>query len=326
MIKKSTFKPAWWLRNPHLQTIWSPMFRKQPKIATRRERLELPDGDFIDLNWFGEGTGPIVVILHGLGGSLHSHYVKGMLQAIANRGWRGVLMHFRGCSGEPNRLPRHHHSGDTADLAYLVSVLHQREPGIPIAAIGFSVGGNVLLKWLGETGIHNPLKGAVAISVPFELLKAANHINSGMTKIYQWWLLKDVRATIAKKFRVVKHPVELEPDEINSIRSFWELDDKITAPLHGFADVYDYYLRASSRQYLKNIAIPTLILHSSDDPFMTRDVIMHPEELSPQLTFELSDAGGHVGFVGGSFPWRAEYWLEKRVPDYLQQVFQSNYL
>lgn len=326
MIKKSTFKPAWWLPNAHLQTIWSPMFRKQPKITTRHERLELPDGDFIDLNWFGEGEGPIVVLLHGLGGSLNSHYVKGMLQVVAQQGWRGVFMHFRGCSEEPNRLPCHHHSGDTRDLDYLVKTLHQREPGVPIAAIGFSVGGNVLLKWLGETGINNPLTGAVAVSVPFELLKTANHINSGMTKIYQWWIIKDVRAALAKKFKVVKLPIEINAHEITSIRSFWDLDDLITAPLHGFADVYDYYLRASSRQYLKHIAVPTLILHSSDDPFMTRDVIVHPEELSPQLTFELSAAGGHVGFVSGSLPWKAEYWLEKRIPEYLQQVFNNNHI
>lgn len=325
MIKKSTFKPAWWLPNPHLQTIWSPMFRKQPQIKTRHERLELPDGDFIDLNWFGKDVGPIVVLLHGLGGSINSHYVKGMLRAVAEKGWRGVFMHFRGCGAELNRLPRHHHSGETSDLDYVIKRIHQREPGVPMAAIGFSVGGNVLLKWLGETGINNPLKGAVAVSVPFELLNSANHVNTGMARIYQWWIIKDVRAALAKKIKLMKFPVEINADEVNAIRSFWDLDDQITAPLHGFADVYDYYLRASSRQYLKDIAVPTLMLHSSDDPFMTSDIMVRPDELSPQLTFELSQAGGHVGFVSGSLPWKAEYWLERRVPEYLQQVFKSNH-
>src|SRR5580704_6495536 len=163
------FKPAWWLPNSHLQTLWPAIFRSNiKKVALERERLELPDGDFIDLDWLDrQKTGPLILILHGFEGSIESHYAKGMLCSINQQGWRGVFMHFRGCSGEPNRLPRGYHSGETNDLHYVIQILQQREPDIDLAAIGYSLGGNVLLKWLGETGLENPLKAAIAISVPF---------------------------------------------------------------------------------------------------------------------------------------------------------------
>lgn len=323
MIQKSTFKPAWWLHNPHLQTLWAPMFRRQPEITTRKEQLDLPDGDFLDLHWYGEGNGPIVVLLHGLGGSLESHYAKGMLKTIAAQGWRGVFMHFRGASDRPNRLPRHHHSGDTEDVQTLVEILKQREPNTPVAAIGFSVGGNVLLKWLGETGANNPLVAAVAVSVPFELLKAANHINSGMTRFYQWYILRDVRDSIERKLKVMKLPIEIASEDLQTIKSFWDFDDQVTAPLHGFADVYDYYTKASSRQFLKRVEVPTLVIHSTDDPFMSKDVLVSANELSAKLILELSEGGGHVGFVAGSLPWKPVYWLENRIPAFFQQVFQE---
>jgi predicted alpha/beta-fold hydrolase len=190
---KVIFKPAWWLPGPHLQTLWPTICRRPIKnIVLKRERFELPDGDFVDLDWVGNTKGPIVLILHGLEGSIHSPYAKGMLQALQQRGWRGVFMHFRGCSGEFNRLPRGYHSGDTHDVSAVITSIRNREPSVPLAAIGFSLGGNVLLKWLGELAEQNPLKAAVAVSVPFELHKTAKRVQEGFSHVYELHFMRSL--------------------------------------------------------------------------------------------------------------------------------------
>lgn len=319
-MEKKTFQPPWWLSHSHMQTIWPTLCRRPLKhFLLKRERFELPDGDFLDLDWTQNSNGPIVLVLHGFEGSIKSPYAKGMLQAIHQQGWRGVLMHFRSCSGEDNRLPRIYHSGETGDVDFVVTMLKKREPTTPIAAIGFSLGGNVLLKWLGETGKNNSLHAAVAVSVPFELQKASDRLNKGFSKLYQWHLLRSVRNKIKQKFQRIPVPFPLPKlTEIHSLRDF---DDKITAPLHGFIDANDYYKKSSSRQYLNAIHIPTLLLQAKDDPFMTDDLLPLPHELSPKITLELTEKGGHVGFVAGKFPWQLEYWLEKRIPTYLKNYF-----
>jgi predicted alpha/beta-fold hydrolase len=322
MINKSTFKPGWGLSNPHVQTMWQSLFRRQPEVLTQRERFVLPDGDFLDLDWAGYDGEPIVLVLHGIAGSIESPYAKGMLRAVVEYGWRGAVMHFRGCSGEPNRLPRIYHSGETDDLQILVSALHKRHPNNPIAVVGFSMGGNVLLKWLGETGESNPLVAAVAVSVPLELEKSADHINHGLHRFYQWWLLRDLRKRVADKFRKNKQGSPVDVEEIENIQSMLDFDNRITAPLHGFTDARDYYTKSSALQYLKQIRTPTLILHATDDPFMTTDTFVSMNDLSPNLTFELSATGGHVGFVGGT-PWKPEYWLEQRIPEFLRVIFKK---
>lgn len=314
-MDKKLFKPAWWLPGPHLQTIWPTLCRKRTDLPLKRERFELPDGDFIDVDWAGE-EGPIVIILHGLEGSVHSPYAQGMLAAIVNNKWRGLFMHFRGCSGEPNRLPRSYHSGETRDLATIVHYLSKREPGVPMAAVGFSLGGNVLLKWLGETGENNILNAAIAISVPFELRKVSKRVQQGFSKLYQWHFLNCLRRRLEKKFE--QYPVDLELPDLYSLKTLWEFDEKITAPLHGFKSAEEYYFRSSSRQYLNKIQVPTLLVQSKDDPFMTQDVIPTPQELSEQVQLELTPGGGHVGFITGRYPWRTEYWLEQRVPAFLK--------
>jgi predicted alpha/beta-fold hydrolase len=315
-MSELTFKPAWWLRNSHLQTLWPAVIRKRilkSDIELERERLELPDGDFIDIDWAGkDGKGPIVLILHGFEGSVNSHYAKGMLNQIHAHGWRGAFMHFRGCSGEHNRLPRGYHSGDTTDLSYVVDILRQREENTEFAAIGYSLGGNVLLKWLGETGKSNQLKAAIAVSVPFELHKAANRIELGFSRCYQWYFLRCMLARLRRKFAYVPAPVDISFfQSVSSIRAF---DEIFTAPLYGFRDANDYYTSASSKQYLRFIQVPTLLLHAKDDPFMTSDVIPSENELSPHVKLEVTESGGHVGFVSGKFPWRPVYWLEQRAP------------
>ncbi|HSD96555.1 MAG TPA: hydrolase [Sulfuricaulis sp.] len=309
------FKAAWWCRGPHGQTLWARLARRPPHVALWRERLELPDGDFIDLDWTEKGSGPIVIVLHGLEGSSDSPYARGLLRAIERRGWRGVVMHFRGCSGEPNRLARSYHSGDTGDLTFLVTTLRRREPRAPLAAVGFSLGGNVLLKWLGKAGGVTPLHAAVAVSVPFVLHGAADRLQQGFSRLYQWQLLRSLRHTVEAKQRHMELPLKIR--DLSALKNFRDFDENVTAPLHGFDSADHYYTVSSSRQYLGEITVPTLLLHARDDPFMTASAIPRPDELSESVTLELSPHGGHVGFVAGIWPWRPRYWLDERIPAYL---------
>lgn len=313
------FQPAWWCRGPNAQTLWARLIRRAPKLSFWRERLELPDGDFLDLDWTENGSGPIVMVLHGLEGSSQSPYARGMMQTIERRGWRGVVMHFRGCSGEPNRLARSYHSGDTGDLAHVIRTLQQREPRTMLGVVGFSLGGNVLLKWLGNTGREAPVRAAVAVSVPYVLHSAADRLNGGFSRLYQWQLMRSLRLTVAEKRKRLALPIKIQ--DLSILKSFRDFDENITAPLHGFDSADHYYTVSSSRQYLKGIAVPTLLLHARDDPFMTEKAIPHKNELPDSVTLEVSPYGGHVGFVSGTWPWSAHYWLEERIPEYLEGYF-----
>lgn len=295
--------------------------RRSPKIALRRERLELPDGDFLDLDWTQNAGGPVVLVLHGLEGSSHSKYARGLLAAVQARGWRGVVMHFRGCSGVSNRLPRSYHSGETCDLSHVASLLRRREPATPIAAVGYSLGANVLLKWLGEIGLEAPLAAAVGVSPPFVLGRAADRLERGFSRLYQWALLRRLRASVMAK--LAQRPMPFDGQRLAGLRTFRQFDDVVTAPLHGFRDAQDYYTRSSCRQFLKDIAVPTLIVHARDDPFTTEDAVPPAHELAPSVTLELHEHGGHVGFVGGRWPWRPRYWLEERIPQYLEAYLQN---
>jgi len=316
MIIKSTFKPAWWLPGPHFQTGYATLARRKVKLMTFDEKIELEDGDYLELSWVSENnSGPIVIVLHGLGGCIESHYAQGMLSVIRDLGWRCVFMHFRGAKN-PNRLARTYHSGDTQDVNSVVHYLQSKEPNTPLMAIGYSLGGNVLLKYLGETGENCPLRNAIAVSVPFDLHKTANYVNKGFSRLYQWWLLRAIKQYLEKKFQVVEAPIEI--NKIHQYNNFLDFDNYVTAPLNGFNNARHYYKNASCRPYFKHIRIPTLIIHASDDPFMPSDVIPGPHELSDAVVLELSDHGGHVGFITGDSPLKPVYWLEQRIPDYLQ--------
>jgi len=288
-------------------------------MAFDRQRVELPDGDFVDVDWAGgnPADGPIVLLLHGLEGSSDSSYVRGLLRQVQRRGWRGGVMHFRGCSGAANRLPRGYHSGDSNDIAYLVDQLKQRQPDTPVAVVGYSLGGNVLLKWLGQRGDSNPLDAAVAVSVPFDLHAAADRLQRGLSRLYQRHLLTRLRQSVRDKLTQLDGEPPIDPKCIDELHTFRAFDDAVTAPLHGFAGVDDYYTQCSSRQYLGGIARPTLIIHARNDPFMTPAVIPRPDELSSSIQMIVTDDGGHVGFVSGRWPWRPVYWLEHRIVEYL---------
>lgn len=311
------FRPAWWLPGPHLQTLWPYFVRRRARVALRWERLELRDGDFLDLAWTAGDSGPIVLVLHGLEGCVYSRYALGLLQAVQRRGWRGVVMHFRGCSGTPNRLARSYHSGETGDLDTVVARLRSREPDTPLAAVGYSLGGNVLLKWLGERGSAAGVQAAAAVSVPFELAAAARHLESGWSRLYQWALVRRMRRSVLHKFADRACPVELHG--LGACRTFRAFDDRVTAPLHGFADAADYYRRCSSRAFLRAVQVPTLIVQARDDPFLPAAALPDTREVSDTVRLEIQPRGGHVGFVAGNAPWRAQYWLETRIPAHLAQ-------
>ncbi|MBI1372860.1 MAG: hydrolase [Phycisphaera sp.] len=363
MSEDGAFRPAWWLPGAHAQTIWPTVMRRVP-LNVERQRVELPDGDFVDVDWvrnaplpqvgerLGEGDGstdapthgdtghvsdgstltpalslagrgssdgrPVVVILPGLQGSIESPPVRGLLAALHRHGFRAGVMHFRGASGEPNRLPRGYHAGDYHDAAHLVETLRAAWPGVPIYAVGLSLGGNALLKWLGETGAACPLDAAVAISVPFDLHACADRLERGLSRLYERHLLAALRTAVRDKF--VRHDVpatlSITVADLDTLCTFRAFDDAVTAPLHGFAGADDYYTRCSSGQYLRGIAKPTLIIHARDDPFMTPAVVPTVATVSVSVTLDVYDHGGHVGFVEGGL-FRPKYWLDDRVTTWL---------
>ncbi len=314
---KSDFKPAWWLPSPHLQTIWPRYFRKRPKLNFRHEEFDLEDGDFVDLCWSKREDGLPVLILHGLEGSINSPYSFGLFAALESRDLRPIFMHFRGCSGRHNRLDRAYHSGDTADIAAVVKHIQSKTQSERIAAVGFSLGANALLKWLGETQADNPLTRGVAVSVPFQLDDAVNRLDQGMSKLYREYLLGKLRKKTSDKFLTRPSPIK---EDVYQMKSFWDYDGHVTAPLHGFNSASDYYKKSSSRQFLKDIKVPTLIIHALDDPFMYESSVPNQSELSENVEFLLSKHGGHVGFISGILPWKVNYWHEEKICDFLQRT------
>lgn len=310
------FRPPAWLAGAHAQTLAAFLCPRRPPLPWRAERLELADGDFLDLAHLDAGDGPRVCLFHGLEGSIRSHYIGGLAAALQARGTRVTFMHFRGCSGEPNRLERAYHSGETGDMGLVIDTMAAREPATGLAAIGFSLGGNALLKYLGERGRDTPLAAAAAVSVPFDLAVAAERIDRGFSRVYQAYLLRLMkRSTHAAIRRLGYAPVDA--GRMRRARSFREYDDAVTAPLHGFAGVDDYYRRASCRPWLPGIEVPTLIIHARDDPFVGYDALPTSAETGPGVTLELSDRGGHVGFLAAG-PWtRPHRWLNRRLPDWL---------
>jgi hypothetical protein len=284
--------------------------------------VETPDGDFVDLDWLDAAAdGPVVLILHGLEGSSRSHYVTGLLAQCRARSWRAAALNFRSCSGEPNRLPRFYHSGDTGDLDWVVRRLVGREPGLPVGLVGVSLGGNVLVKWLGEQGSRAPaeVRGAVGISVPFDLVACARALDRGLNRrLYTANFLRTMRAKVVAKARV--HPGFVDVAAAARARTFAEYDRVVTAPLGGFVNELDYWTRASCGPYLGRVRRPTLLIGSRDDPMIPVASLPDFEALgSTWLAAEISDTGGHAGFITGS-PRRPVFWAEARALDFLGRV------
>lgn len=314
MIVDSEFRPSWWLSNPHLQTILASKVFKPPSITTVRTRIELDDGDFIDINTSKKATGDIVAIFHGLAGCVYSSYILGVFRTLEAAGFCPVLMHWRGCSGEPNRLARAYHSGASDDISWFVDHLRVRYPERRIFGLGYSLGANALLKYLGESGASSLLSGAVAVCPPLVLSEGAKKLNNGMARTYQRYLLSLMRAQHEAKRAA--YPALNLPAATAQLDNFWKFDDTITAPLHGYDGVHDYYARCSARQFLKDISVPTHILCAKDDPFFTSDVLPTQAELATGTTLEIASHGGHVGFLGNDPANRR--WLDTHVARVMQ--------
>jgi len=314
MLLNSKFRPAWWLRNPHVQTLWAAKIQGSPHPVTIKERVITPDDDFLDLNWTDNEDNTnqaVVLIFHGLTGSVHSNYVRSLMHYLAHHNIRAVLMHFRGCSDEPNKTAGSYHSGHTQDIRFIIDTVKDRYPNAPVAAVGYSLGGNALLKYLA-TDQKNALSFAVSVSPPLQLIEGAKRMNRGFSRLYQRVLLKQMRTTVRQKHK--RYPqLGLDKLDFENTRNFFEFDHKVTAPLHGYDSWQDYYHRASTLHDLVNIRTPTHILWAQDDPFFSQKCIPTNAQLSPFVDFELSRHGGHVAFVAKRTKSDSYSWLSNRV-------------
>lgn len=317
------FRPAWWLPGPHLPTLWGKFFRQPRDLPLRRERWDTPDDDFLDLVRLdapaSSPDAPRLVLLHGLEGGMRSHYVRGLFDQAARRGWAMDLLIFRSCGDEPNRQARLYHSGETSDAAFVLDRLHREAPARPILATGVSLGGNVLLKLLGERGpdLPAPVAAAATVSVPYDLGRGSRYISRGFARFYERHFLRSLRGKALAKHE--RYPGIFDPARLTAAETLWAFDDAVTAPVHGFADADDYYTRSSSLHYLSGIRVPTLLVSAVDDPFLPPAVLDEVREVAREnaaLTLDFVPRGGHVGFVGGA-PWRPTYYAEDRVTNFL---------
>ena len=320
LIPKSTYQPHWWLKNPHLQTIYPTIFRPGPKVNYHRERIQTPDRDFLDIDWVKQGSNDLVIALHGLEGSSRSKYIPGMLKAFFNQGWDGLGVNFRGCSGQPNLQPRAYHSGETGDLQLVLDHITTSWNYTRIVLVGFSLGGNVVLKYLGEKGreIHPLISHAVTFSVPVDLSASSTRLDQRENFIYLQRFMRRLR----KKVRLKIHqlPAGMNPDNLKNFRQF---DDAITAPLHGFRDAEDYYQRSSSKQFLPNIRVPTLLVNALNDPFLTPECFPYAAAAKSKYFFlETPFHGGHVGFT--RINRQNLFWSEKRAFAFVGENLRIN--
>lgn len=328
-VQDSEFKPAWWLGNRHWQTIY-PSFpwSVTARVALRSETLDLPDGDSTVVDWLadvsesGANDMPLLIILHGLESSAEATYAQMLLSVAQKQDWNACVLHFRDCGDYRNKLPRRYHAGETNDIRYFLEKLITDGQTGPICAAGYSLGGNVLLKYLGENGSATPLHAVAAVSVPLDLAKCATALNSGFSKVYQRHLLKRMKVAVRRKFN--PYTAAFNWNRAMAASTFAEFDDAVTAPLHGFNGIEDYYSICSSARYLKSIAIPTLIVNSRDDPFMTPDIIPDATMMSASVTIEASARGGHVGFIEGGHPFRPRYYLPNRIIGYLSDQLDDS--
>ena len=321
------YRPAWWLPGGHLQTLWGKFGRKRLDVATRLELLPTPDGDHLELHHLEGGEGaPHVLLLHGLEGSRTSHYVGGMLAQAKQRNWSATLLLFRGCGDTPNNARRFYHSGETTDIELVASTLIRRTPDVLRFVAGVSLGGNVLLKWLGERSPSAAtIRGAAAVSVPFDLEAGARKISEGLSRIYDWSFLRSLRRKARNK--LARIPDLFDDARLGRARNVFEFDDAVTAPVHGFAGAVDYYARSSSIGFLDKIQTPTLLLSAVNDPFLPAAVLDRVRRVAASnenLALEFVDQGGHVGFVEGTLPWRAAYYAERRAFGFFDAVMERN--
>jgi len=315
LIKHSTYRAPWWLPGAHLQTIAPALLRKAHPITTERERLELGDGDFLDLDWRREGRSKLAILSHGLEGSTKANYIQSMADALWQEGWDVLAWNFRSCSGEMNRLARFYHSGASEDLKQVINHTLAQHPAEQIDLVGFSLGGNLTLKLLGEMGnnLSPRIHRAITFSVPCDLACSSLQLESWLNQqLYMPRFIRPLLHKIATKRS--SHPEIPEIDPNLKIKSFREFDDRYTAPLHGFLNAEDYWERSSSRPWLSSIRIPTLLVQATNDPFLAEKCYPYTEANESDTFFlEVTQGGGHVGF--GS-PWQKRNWAESRAIEF----------
>jgi predicted alpha/beta-fold hydrolase len=320
MHATQSYRAPVWLPGGNLQTLYPALLAPRPAIPYHRQRWETPDGDFIDLDWTADPESgmrldarsrALLVLFHGLEGSSNSHYARALMRAAMQRGWLGVVVHFRGCSGEINRLPRAYHSGDSAEIDWILRRLRGQHAG-PLFAAGVSLGGNALLKWLGEQRetAKDMITRAAAISAPLDLHAAADALERGFNMNYTRNFLSTMKRKSLAKLQ--RHPGLFDGTRLRAARTLREFDDLVTAPLHGFSGVDDYYSRASSKPWLACITLPTLLLNARNDPFLPAAALPAPHELAAAVSAVFPDEGGHVGFpdASGTLAWLPRSVLE----------------
>jgi uncharacterized protein len=312
--------PAW-LPGGHLQSIYPALLRR-PKLAYRRQRIDTPDGDFVDFDWLegpGNASAPLVVLFHGLEGSASSHYAAALMHRVRTLEWRGVIPHFRGCSGEPNRVARAYHSGDHAEVGWMLAMIRALAPGGPVHAVGVSLGGSALLNWLGRAaeGAAGYVTTAAAVSAPLDLNAAGIAIEQGFSRVYSRMFQRTLvpkALTMAQRF-----PGMLDTAAVRRVASMYDFDGAVTAPLHGFANTVDYWTRASSKPWLEHIVVPTLVLNARNDPFIPARSLPGLADVGPGVTLEQPEDGGHAGFPAAPFPGNVE-WLPSRLIQFFKRA------
>jgi predicted alpha/beta-fold hydrolase len=317
------YRPPWWLPGAHLQTIVPARVLAVPRVAYARERWDTPDGDFIDVDFAlpqpADARAPLLVLFHGLEGDSSSHYARLVMDACARRGWRGLVVHFRGCSGEANRLPRAYHSGDTAEVDWILERIAVRWPQARRFAVGVSLGGNVLAKWAGEQGpaAARRVVALATVSAPFDLVAGGQALGEGFNRVYTAMFLRTLRPKALAK--VARFPGLADAARIGASRSIREFDDAFTAPVHGFDGVLDYWRRASAKPWLATVALPMLALNARNDPFVPGRSLPTAAEVSRFVTLDSPAQGGHVGF-GGRGPAGHAGYLAQRVTAFLGEL------
>jgi predicted alpha/beta-fold hydrolase len=312
-IAPARYRAPRWLPGGHAQTIYASLLAPRPAVQFRRTEWTTPDGDFIDLDWLdGPADAPLVVLFHGLEGSSRSHYAASLMGMVRAYGWRGVVPHFRGCSGRPNRLPRAYHSGDFEEIHWILERLSAHAHPAPLFAVGVSLGGNALLKWLAQQGAAAAatLRRAATVSAPVDLQAAGHGLGRGLNRLYTWHFLQTLKPKSMQKLS--QHPGLYDAQAVLRARNLYEFDHLVTAPLHGFSSADDYWTRASSKPDLGRIQVPTLLLHARNDPFLPGRFLPESADVSPCVTLDYQETGGHAGFVTGPFPGRLD-WLPQRL-------------
>jgi hypothetical protein len=323
-IAQANFAPTYWLKNPHLQTILPKYFLPTPTVKYVNERVITPDNDFVDLAWAmppkNSKIRGIVILFHGLEGSSESHYIKHLVEVLLAENIGSVVMHFRGCSGEPNLTLKGYHSGATFDPEFIVPLVKRRYSSLPLFAVGFSLGGNMLMKLMANRS-DLPIEASVCVSAPLNLAASSASISQGFSAVYQRHLMKSMKKNLLAKMALVdmSHTLKVSPREISELQTFLEFDDHITSVLHGFENAGDYYHKCSALLDLPSINKPTLIIHAQDDPFMDKRVIPSPNLINKHVAYELSQHGGHVGYLN-ALSGNQTLWLPERITRFLIEI------